>query len=171
MPINIEVKAHAADWERQLALAASFGAKAETLTQEDTFFTCPNGWLKLRESGTATLIFYRRPSSKLPKASEYNIVDVSQPAGLKDVLAQAYGREKTVRKRRLLFLYDETRLHFDEVEGLGRFIEIEVVLKPGQTRADGQRLAQVWMERLKIPKSSLLAGAYADLEPPKKQAV
>ena len=56
-----------------------------------------------------------------------------------------------------------TRIHFDEVRGLGRFIELEVVLRPGEDRAAGRREAAALMKALGIRRADLLAGAYADL--------
>jgi adenylate cyclase class IV len=42
------------------------------------------------------------------------------------VLTQALGARGQVKKRRLLFMYQQTRIHVDKVEGLGNFMELEV---------------------------------------------
>lgn len=49
MPTNVEIKARVCDIEnlRQRAVELS-GSEGELLEQEDTFFTCQNGRLKLR---------------------------------------------------------------------------------------------------------------------------
>lgn len=54
-------------------------------------------------------------------------------------------------------------MHFDEVEGLGSFIELEVVLLPGQAISDGEAVARELMFKLGIQQSDLVAGAYVDL--------
>ena len=41
------------------------------------------------------------------------------------------GAQGCVRKRREVWLYRNARIHLDTVEGLGQFIEIEVVVKEG----------------------------------------
>ena len=144
---------------------AEVGAKRSVLEQEDTFFGVKQGRLKLREirGGQAYLIYYERADEGGAKVSEYKTADVKDLAATKELLGAACGVTKTVRKVRQLFLQGQTRLHFDEVEGLGRFIEIEVCLQPGQSEAVGRRIADDWVSRLKIQPEDLVAGAYADL--------
>ena len=40
-----------------------------------------------------------------------------------------------VEKKRRLFLYKNSRIHLDEVRGLGTFIEFEVLVKHGKQQA------------------------------------
>ena len=164
-PVNIEIKARASDWDAQRRLAAGLSGPAEELLQEDTFFNCPEGRLKLREQGEkgSYLIFYRRGDIKGPKSSEYSFSPVPDPASLKKVLAAAFGEKKTVKKRRTLFLCGRTRIHFDEVEGLGRFIELEVCLAEGEDPEAGRAEAEGLMRRLGIAEGDLLEGAYGDM--------
>ncbi len=82
---------------------------------------------------------------------------------LRAVLGQALGIRGVVRKNRELYLSGETRIHLDGVEGLGHFVELEVVLKPGQSRADGERIAAELMKELSISDADLIAGGYIDL--------
>ncbi|HBB67294.1 MAG: hypothetical protein A2X28_06540 [Elusimicrobia bacterium GWA2_56_46] len=165
MPSNIEIKARAGDWERQLELARTLADKTEELTQEDTFFNCPEGRLKLREikGGESYLIFYLRSDLKGPKGSVYYPSPVKDPATMKSLLGAALGFGKTVKKKRRLFLAGATRIHFDEVEGLGRFIELEVCMKTGAGLAEGEAVVGSFMERLGIAEKDLLEGAYADM--------
>ena len=165
MPSNIEIKAGAADWDRQIALARALADKTEELVQEDTFFNCTEGRLKLRVvgGGESYLIFYRRSDQKGPKSSVYYPSPVKDPKSMKVLLSAALGCGKTVNKKRTLFLSGQTRIHFDEVEGLGRFIELEVCMKDGQASAEGETLAKDLMRRLGIADKDLLEGAYADM--------
>jgi adenylate cyclase class IV len=165
MPSNIEIKAKAANWTRQLAVARALADKAEDLIQEDTFFNCPDGRLKLRElkGGESYLIFYLRSDMKGPKNSVYYPSPVKDPGSMKALLGAAFGLGKTVKKKRHLFLAGATRIHFDDVEGLGRFIELEVCMKDGQSLAEGEALAGAFMERLAIAEADLLESAYADM--------
>lgn len=166
MPENIELKARAADWDRQIEAARALSDAGEELEQEDSFFPCARGRLKLRELGPgrgAQLIFYSRPDRAGPKSSEYDISPVADPATMRALLGKALGLGRVVRKRRSLLLVGQTRVHFDAVEGLGRFIELEVCLRPGQSRDEGAAIARGLMERLGIADADLIEGAYTDL--------
>ncbi len=166
MARNIEIKARvenpSALFDRAAAISDS---EPVEILQDDTFFHCPNGRMKLREfsSSEGQLIFYQREDSQGPKESRYFISNTSEPASLSHVLTLAFGVCGRVRKRRLLFLAGNTRIHLDEVEGLGHFMELEVVLTDGESVEAGQSIARDLMEKLAIPKESLLAGAYVDM--------
>jgi len=41
-------------------------------------------------------------------------------------LGQALGIKGVVRKRRMVYMIGQTRVHLDQVEGLGEFMELEV---------------------------------------------
>ena len=166
MPQNVEIKARARDPERQrkLALEMSDGSP-ENLKQEDTFFACTRGRLKLRVSGDGQgeLIAYEREDTTAPRTSTYVITPVHHPGTLKQVLAAALGIQAVVRKRRRVCLVGQTRIHVDDVEGLGHFLELEVVLEPGQSAESGSEMARDLMERLEIAEPDLVEGAYVDL--------
>jgi predicted adenylyl cyclase CyaB len=68
-----------------------------------------------------------------------------------------------VRKQRALFLAGQTRIHLDEVEGLGSFVELEVVLQAHQSHADGVQIARGLMAKLEIQDSDLVEQGYIDL--------
>ncbi|XP_071274519.1 uncharacterized protein [Agelaius tricolor] len=137
----------------------------QVLLQTDTFFRVPRGRLKLRQTqdGRGELIFYERPDSAGPKLSRFSITPTADPEGLQAVLSQSLGVLGTVRKERLLFLLGQTRLHLDRVQGLGDFLELEVVLQPEQSEEDGQRLARELLQEFGIGEQDLISGAYLDL--------
>lgn len=166
MAVNVEIKARARDWDAQLAAGRALAGSCGLLLQRDTFFGISNGRLKLREQRGkgAYLVFYSRSDAKGPKPSVYTIVPVKDAARTKRALSRLLGVTAKVSKRRLLCLAGRTRIHFDEVDGLGRFIELEVVLKPGESPAAGRREAAALMKALAIRKSDLLSGAYADMK-------
>ncbi len=174
MSRNIEIKARLEDidavCERAAALA-DYGP--ELIEQDDTFFACDSGRLKLRvfSPGKGELIFYRRPDFKGPKESFYLISPTTAPDSLRQSLSLAYGQVGRVRKNRTLFLVGRTRIHLDRVEDLGEFLELEVVLKEGEDARTGEAIAQDLMEKLGILPQQLIEGAYIDLlsrttEPP-----
>ncbi|XP_077639293.1 uncharacterized protein LOC110479262 [Lonchura striata] len=137
----------------------------QVLLQTDTFFRVPRGRLKLRRTpdGRGELIFYERPDRAGPKVSLFSTSPTADPEGLQAVLSQSLGVLGTVRKERLLLLLGQTRLHLDRVQGLGDFLELEVVLRPGQSERDGQRLARDLLRDLGVADSDLVPGAYLDL--------
>ncbi len=166
MPANIEIKARARNFAdlRQRAEALS-DTPAQVIAQEDTFFHTARGRLKLRQLAPdhGQLVYYERTDASGPKRSDYMIAESSEPAALKAALTAALGVRGVVRKRRSLYLVGQTRVHLDEVEGLGEFMELEVVLRPEQSDAEGQAIAQDLMTRLDVQEEDLLEGAYMDL--------
>lgn len=165
MPVNVEIKARASDWAAQLKSGLALADRTERLRQTDTFFNCSNGRLKLREQGRAGafLIFYRRAGLKGPKASSYTLIPLPCPEKTLRDLSAALGVKARVVKKRLVCFAGRTRIHFDEVKGLGRFIELEVVMKPGEALSAGRSEAKELMLALGIKKNDLAAGAYAEM--------
>ena len=137
----------------------------EVILQEDTFFNVPQGRLKLRilAPDRSQLIFYTRPDQEGPKRSDYHISYSSDPENLKHVLELAYGIRGVVKKTRYLYLVGQTRVHLDDVKGLGHFMELEVVMREGQGDAEGQAIAEDLMTSLGVERSDLIDGAYMDL--------
>ena len=148
-----------------LAQALSDDKHLQRIHQDDTFFAVPHGRLKLRVfgDGSGELIHYHRPDATGPKLSDYVLVPVAEPDSLRDALARACGLVGRVRKHRILVLVGPTRIHLDQVEGLGDFLELEVTLQNGQTEAEGTAIAHDLMARLGVQPHQLLEGAYLDL--------
>ncbi|WP_202730184.1 class IV adenylate cyclase [Achromobacter xylosoxidans] len=166
MARNIEVKARVASLAAVESLAAALSGKEPVaIAQDDTFFACPDGRLKLRafSDGTGELIFYRRADDTGPKESFYVISPTSSPDTLRDALGLAYGVIGRVRKQRLLFMAGRTRIHLDRVEGLGEFLELEVVLRDGESAEAGMAEARELLASLRITPEQLVSGAYLDL--------
>ena len=166
MPSNIEIKAHVRDFDEIRRRAEQLSnTPVEVIPQEDTFFNVSQGRLKLRvlSENKGQLIYYTRADQDGPKRSDYHISLISDPENLKQVLELAYGIRGIVRKTRYLYLVDQTRVHLDEVEGLGQFMELEVVMQEGQSDAEGQLIAEGLMAVLGVERSDLLEGAYMDL--------
>jgi len=166
MPLNIEIKARARNFEEIRRRAESLSdTSVEVIPQEDIFFNTEKGRLKLRVLARdhGQLIHYMRLDQEGPKRSEYHIYETSDPENLKRVLEHAYGIRGLVKKTRYLYLAGQTRVHLDDVEGLGQFIELEVVMEEGQSDTEGQSIAEDLMSRLGVERGDLLEGAYMDL--------
>jgi adenylate cyclase len=168
MARNIEIKARVQAPEELQARAAAIAEEGPIdIAQDDTFFACPNGRLKLRvfSGNEGQLIFYRRADTAGPKESYYLITPTAAPDELRATLSEAYGQIGRVRKQRTLYLVGATRIHLDRVEGLGDFMELEVVLQEGQTVEQGMEIARALMAQLGVGNDQLVEGAYLDLLP------
>lgn len=166
MPANIEIKARARDFKNLQACAQRLAdGPAQVIHQVDTFFNTSQGRLKLRELDRhpAQLIYYERADQNGPKRSDYRLFETDDAENLKAALSMAYGVRGCVRKTRHLYLVGQTRVHLDDVEGLGQFVELEVVLREGQSDAEGQAVAENLMRELGVRAEDLLQGAYVDM--------
>lgn len=166
MSRNIEIKARIENVEALIPRIAAIANQGPTeVVQDDIFFRCDSGRLKLRvfTNDTGELIFYRRANQPGPKESFYLRSPTSAPEEMRELLSLAYGQIGRVRKHRTLFLVGRTRVHLDSVEGLGQFLEIEVVLADWEAPDVGIREASDFMEKLGVFPSQLVADAYIDL--------
>jgi homotetrameric cytidine deaminase len=168
--LNVELKAHAADLDAIAKRCAELGAEdLGVLHQRDTYFVARSARLKLREERDrgSELIAWGRADVATPTESTYVLAPVSAPEGMREALEYALGPPPVVvSKRRHLFIWEGVRIHLDEVDELGTFIEFEAVLNSG---ADGEaiaagheKLARLRSE-LGIDDSDLVAVGYADL--------
>lgn len=166
MARNVEIKARIENVTALIPVVAGIATEGPIeIAQDDTFFRCDTGRLKLRafsaESGE--LIFYRRVNQAGPKESFFIRSPTSSPETLRESLSLAYGQIGRIRKHRTLFLVGRTRVHLDRVEGLGHFLELEVVLVDGESTDAGVGEARDLMGRLGIGSAQLVEGAYLDL--------
>ena len=173
MPRNIEIKARIDSVEALLPRAQAIaGGAAQILQQDDSFFGVAHGRLKLREfaDGSAELIHYLRADTGEAKASDHVRVPVPDPAALREALLRGCGLLGRVRKTRWLLLAQReghtTRIHIDRVQGLGDFMELEVLMGDGESDAAGAQIAEQLMQQLGLGQAQRLAGAYLDLLQP-----
>lgn len=166
MAHNIEIKAAVADLAALEQSVRPLATAGPTLiAQDDCFFTCPHGRLKLRafSANAGELIFYQRPDQAGPKTSFYLRTPTADPNGLREALTQAYGQTGRVIKQRTLYMIGRTRVHLDQVEGLGSFMELEVVLAEHEAQQTGVEEARHIMTQLGIRQENLIEEAYVDL--------
>ena len=168
MARNVEIKARidGAQFERLRQRAAEIATDGPVrLEQTDTFFQARRGRLKLREfaDGTAEFIYYERPDCEGPKTSSYIRSQCDSPATMKETLDRAHGILGVVKKKREVFFVNQTRIHLDQVDGLGAFLELEVVLRDGDSEDQGEQMARDIMKQLRVSEEQLVSGAYFDL--------
>jgi predicted adenylyl cyclase CyaB len=166
MARNVEIKARIENVGLMVPKVAGLASSGPIeIAQDDTFFNCVTGRLKLRafSNDAGELIFYRRANQAGPKESFFIRSPTSSPETLRESLSLAYGQIGRIRKYRTLFLVGRTRVHLDRVEDLGHFLELEVMLEDGESTEVGIREAGELMDRLGIQPAQLIDGAYLDL--------
>lgn len=72
------------------------------------------------------------------------------------------GCKGKVQKERYLFIHEGTRIHLDNVDQLGYFLEFEAVLAPEETVESGEKRLHDLLKVFNIPKENLIQGAYMD---------
>lgn len=162
---NIESKFRCLDHEVVAVRALAVGASDEGLLhQVDQFFEVPRGRLKLRtvDGDGSELIAYEREDTPGARASDYARYATSDPTSLGDVLGRVLPRAGAVEKTRHLLILRNTRIHLDDVVGLGRFVELETVIG-AQSEAEAEGEHDDVIEVLGLAGAERIAVAYVDL--------
>ena len=161
---NIEFKAELRDPELARRQCELLGARrGGILEQIDVYYKMPDGRLKRRETdgGSVQWILYHRPDKVQPKLSNYAILTDRQArarwgtASLRPWI--------TVAKTRELWTIDNTRIHLDEVESLGRFIEFEAIVGEQCDLSTCRAIVEELRERFGPLMGEPIAASYADL--------
>ncbi len=161
MPQNLELKVRVKSHRRFLTCLKNNNIPfVSQLNQKDIYFTYDRGLLKLRiENGKYSLIKYKRNESgkRWSKYQILNLVGVDPYDYLKDILRT----ESVVEKKRLLYIYKNTRIHLDKVKRLGYFIELETVLTGNKKEATQE--FNFIVELLKLRDEEELRCSYKNL--------
>ena len=163
---NIELKATLRNPTTAREIAESLTDRAvELQSQTDTYFHCPHGRLKLREinGSRATLIWYYRADRAAAKPSDYQLVEIADAAGLLAALTTALGVRTAVRKLRQIYWCRNVRIHIDEVESLGSFLEFEAVLSDLADEATSRELVDALARQFDLSPDDLLDRSYSDM--------
>ncbi len=165
MPMqNVEYKAELRDLTLARTIAASLGAlSVDTLRQTDTYFRVPDAKLKRRETeGQPTeWVFYNRAQRTQSKLSTFTLY----PDGM---ARQRFGSTDlpvwiVVKKIRELWTYQGVRIHLDQVEGLGSFIEFEALICPERSLEKAHELVEFLRQSLAPAMGEAIACGYAEL--------
>ncbi len=164
MARNLELKARLTDLSRTRRKAAEIsGNVVERLTQCDTYFPVRSGRLKLREfeDSSSELIWYEREERSGDRISRYERSITSDLPAFQYILRDSLEIGTVVEKTREVYLWNNCRIHLDHVEGIGGFIEFEVMLD--QASDDGTERLNFLIERFEIKDSEVISGSYADI--------
>jgi predicted adenylyl cyclase CyaB len=164
MPRNLEVKARIRSVREAEQTARSINATFEgTLHQVDTYYNVPRGRLKSREINNerAELVFYERDEHAKHRESNYRVFPCMEISLLKEILGRSLGIRATVKKKRELFMYNSTRIHLDEVENLGSFLELESPVEESLDKA--QEVVAFLVREFNVQDADFILESYVDL--------
>ena len=163
---NIELKISIDNFKKIIPILRKIGAGYDgKLHQVDIYYNYKDGRLKLRNTNNKDfeLIFYQRPNKCNAKISNYQILYI-EPKKFKDFksnLKNKLGEKVVVKKERNLWIYKNTRIHLDRVERLGKFLELETVVKKNFKQA--QKEYNEIIKRLNLSKYKKWDKSYSDL--------
>ncbi len=146
-------------------LRAAGATFQSTLRQRDIYFGGVRGRLKLRleRPGRDQLVWYDRPDKADTKESRIVLSALPPDHGLEGVLTPALGVRVVVAKVRKVFDWRGTRVHLDEVEGLGSFLEFEKTLDHPESGPSAHAELKAMLGELSVPFDALESGSYSDL--------
>lgn len=180
---NIELKARCPDLTAAHRVAKKIPAVLHgEERQRDTYFRIEGGRLKLRErwlgrtaasppngpgsSGDrlpSQLIWYRRTDEARPRPSDYALVIVHDSDGLRELLSGALGVVTEVNKHRTIYLYDNVRIHLDDVAGLGTYVEFEAIVDENSDDAAARRKIDFLLHAFGIEPGAVASRSYGEL--------
>jgi len=133
--------------------------------QTDTYFNVPKGRLKLREGNIENaLIYYERPDTAAPKASAILLYKYLPETSLKEILAKTNGIKAVVDKKRRIYFIENVKFHFDIVNDLGTFIEVEAIDENGQrTLEELEKQCKKYFTFFGLGESDFISRSYCDL--------
>lgn len=161
---NVEFKAELRDLDLARAICRRLGATPiASFEQVDTYFSVPSGRLKRRETQgePAEYIFYERANRTRPKLSHFSIYSEAQAA-------ERFGTTPlptlvVVRKFRELFMLGSTRIHLDQVDGLGTFLEFESLVSRENNLADAHATIGNLRQQFTTALGEAISVSYSDL--------
>ena len=139
--------------------------------QTDTYFNVKHGRLKLREGNIENaLINYDRDDIAGSKKSDVILYRHSPDDALKNILVRQFGIRVIVSKIRRIYFKGNIKFHFDTVEGVGSFIEVEAIDEKDEFTAD-QLKAQCdhYLRFFGVTKEQLVDRSYSDMVESKTQ--
>lgn len=169
-----EIKAHCSDPTRIESWLNANGAKyIGEDHQVDTYFSVPQGRLKLREGKVEnTLIYYNRQENKGIKNSQVQFMKLEpgQVSALKQILLSVHTVLVVVDKLRKIFFIENVKFHIDQVSSLGSFVEIEAIGNKEHEFSELVKQCNEYQSLLSILDSDCIAASYSDLLIRKQQS-
>lgn len=133
--------------------------------QTDTYFNVPNGRLKLREGNIENaLINYDRADIAGSRQSDVILYKHLPSLALKKILANQLGIKTIVDKKRKIYFINNVKFHFDILENLGTFIEVEAIDHDGTfTTEELQQQCNHYFQFFELTQAQVIDRSYSDL--------
>ena len=133
--------------------------------QTDTYFNVKHGRLKLREGNIENaLINYDRDNIAGSKKSDVILYRHTPDDALKEILVKQFGIRVIVSKIRKIYFIGNVKFHFDTVEGLGSFIEVEAIDERDEfTTEQLQSQCDHYLDFFGVTKDQLIDRSYGDM--------
>ena len=133
--------------------------------QIDTYFNTQQGRLKLREGNIEnSLINYDRENILGSKESQIILYQHEPNVALKNILTRQLGVKIQVDKKRKIYFIENVKFHFDVVENLGTFIEVEAIdSKEEFTIEELQNQCDKYFNFFELTEQNLIDKSYSDL--------
>ena len=165
---NVEFKAELREPDMARAALRKLGASpVGVVKQIDTYYRVASGRLKKRETEfdgnaePAEIIYYERHNRTLPKISKFDIYTEEQASERFGTLPLPVWL--TVTKTREISMWGAVRVHLDEVDELGRFIEFEALVSKTQTLPRCHELVGELRRALGPTLGEAISVSYSDL--------
>ena len=164
--LNIEFKAKANDIkaleEKLLTLNSTYIGEDH---QKDTYYNVGDGRLKLREGNIENaLIWYKREDVAAAKQSDILLYKHAPDDALKKILLKLHGIKVVVDKIRKIYFVDNVKFHFDKVEGLGTFIEVEAIDDNGSIGIEKlKNQCSYYIDFFEIKEEDFMKKSYSDM--------
>jgi predicted adenylyl cyclase CyaB len=163
---NFEFKARVSEPEfyENLLLALNPEFKGED-HQIDTYFAVSRGRLKLREGNIENaLIQYERENVSEAKLSKVILYRHDPDPALKEILINQLGVRAIVDKRRKIYFIGNVKFHFDNVENLGTFLEVEAIDTDNRfTQNELKAQCDYFLNYFSLNSSNLLSESYCEM--------
>ncbi len=162
MPLNLELKVKVDSFDELKKLLNSIKAEfVKELNQKDIYYVTQKGLLKLRiENGEQSIIKYLRDEKSNDRFSDYDVLYFSK-GNAEKFFGELFTIEAVVEKQRLLYMYDNTRVHLDNVKNLGTFLELETLVLNG--KEDAVKRFNYIVNALKLDLNKQFRKSYRDL--------
>jgi len=162
MPMNLELKLKVPSHQSVKKILKQIGAENRgILKQKDVYYSINSGLLKLRiENGNESLIYYNRNEKDKNRWSDYNVLEFKN-ANSESFLKNLFNVEVIVSKKRELFYFDDTRIHLDTVNILGKYLELETLVV--RDKSDAKKRFDRIVSLLKLDESKQIRKSYRDI--------